>query len=283
MSRMAVLRSMGVAAGLAVASLAAPAHAVTQVSWNGTTVWGATWSPSYSDSTSPIRWTQADAVNDVWFKIYFEGKTDSYMNGSQNLPGLASTVLYRLTDVQAIAGNKTNWTFEYELENWTGSRPGYTDVNSRVSAIGFNVYPDEVNRAALSGGEFDNAKDGSGTGNAGFGAVDVCLTDGNNCSGGGNGGVNEGGFLGGVYTPGVGSGAFTLTFTGAPSKVVFSNPYVRYQSLDFTVGSKSYAGKSGVGVPVAWVPEPSTWAMMLIGFFGAGAMLRRRKSFAVAA
>ena len=35
-----------------------------------------------------------------------------------------------------------------------------------------------------------------------------------------------------------------------------------------------------VGVPNAVVPEPATWAMMILGFGGVGAMLRRRPRFA---
>lgn len=31
------------------------------------------------------------------------------------------------------------------------------------------------------------------------------------------------------------------------------------------------------GAPVGGIPEPATWAMMLLGFFGLGAMLRRRR------
>lgn len=38
-----------------------------------------------------------------------------------------------------------------------------------------------------------------------------------------------------------------------------------------------YAG-NGVPVPAGGVPEPATWAMMLIGFFGAGAAIRGRRS-----
>lgn len=34
----------------------------------------------------------------------------------------------------------------------------------------------------------------------------------------------------------------------------------------------------GLGVSVVAVPEPATWAMMILGFFGLGATLRRRRS-----
>jgi hypothetical protein len=34
----------------------------------------------------------------------------------------------------------------------------------------------------------------------------------------------------------------------------------------------------GDGLPVSGVPEPSSWAMMLLGFAGVGLMAYRRKS-----
>jgi hypothetical protein len=34
--------------------------------------------------------------------------------------------------------------------------------------------------------------------------------------------------------------------------------------------------------PIASVPEPSTWAMMILGFFGVGAMAYRRRKVALA-
>ena len=42
-----------------------------------------------------------------------------------------------------------------------------------------------------------------------------------------------------------------------------------------------WGGTDGAGsfyVRVAAVPEPSTWAMMILGFFGVGFMAYRRKS-----
>ena len=52
----------------------------------------------------------------------------------------------------------------------------------------------------------------------------------------------------------------------------------------FNVIGFSYVGPDGVGlgtINVAAVPEASTWAMMILGFFGVGFMAYRRKSNAV--
>ena len=53
----------------------------------------------------------------------------------------------------------------------------------------------------------------------------------------------------------------------------------RYPGTDFQfTGNYTLGGASGSGTfNIAPVPEPATWALMLLGFGGAGAMLRRRK------
>jgi hypothetical protein len=57
-------------------------------------------------------------------------------------------------------------------------------------------------------------------------------------------------------------------------------------NLDFTFnpgvdGTKQFRLTAGQGTGA--VPEPATWAMMLMGFFGLGALVRRQKGVAVAA
>ena len=50
--------------------------------------------------------------------------------------------------------------------------------------------------------------------------------------------------------------------------------------MAFSVVSKNWAGGAEIAVygAVAAVPEPSTWAMMLLGFAGIGFLAYRRKS-----
>ena len=61
------------------------------------------------------------------------------------------------------------------------------------------------------------------------------------------------------------SGAQTLTLTGTSG------------------GNGSYAGTLSFARLAAAVPEPGAWALMIVGFGGAGAVLRRRKTAATAA
>ncbi len=61
--------------------------------------------------------------------------------------------------------------------------------------------------------------------------------------------------------------------------------YVEYYFGPNSIGGFGSGGGSGQGAGIyqlsAGVPEPATWAMMLVGFFGLGAILRtsRRKQF----
>lgn len=55
------------------------------------------------------------------------------------------------------------------------------------------------------------------------------------------------------------------------------------QELIITGNGVSTSGWSGTATFTPGVPEPAEWALMIIGFGSAGAMLRRRRSAAVAA
>ena len=113
--------------------------------------------------------------------------------------------------------------------------------------------------AGFSGGSDDGNGGGNGGGSGGFGG------------GGGSGlysGGGGGGFSGGAGGAGVG-GAFgggSFLATGATDAVLQAgvNNGNGYASIDF------FSAPGGV-------PEPSSWAMLITGFGGMGAMLRRRR------
>jgi hypothetical protein len=50
------------------------------------------------------------------------------------------------------------------------------------------------------------------------------------------------------------------------------------QSVTFSTESTNAFEFDGIGGTVAAIPEPGTWALMILGFGGAGAMLRSRRS-----
>jgi hypothetical protein len=168
----------------------------------------------------------------------------------------------------------TDFNFSYALENNSGG----DDLGARLTAFGFNVDPNFTD-ASVSGA-FTEWRSGNVPG--GLPDAEFCATAGNTCSGGTGGGV----FVGDT-----GSGLLTLSFAVAPTAGIdLTNFYVRYQSL----GANREGSGVGVGNPCDSggdcgggggneVPEPATWAMMVMGFGGVGALMRRRRTMQLAA
>ena len=288
------------AISLALSVMATPALAEDweQVDWNGGQVWGAEWTNS-----TKLTWSAGDVG--VWYKIYFEGYSEDYQNGNQVLPGLASSVLYKLTDISA---DKLSWTFDYVVEN---ASDNWVD-ESQVAAIAFDVdgrkngsTNERFKGAVIIDGEYRTLGHGDFDPTNSYlidDDFDVCLTTkgsfggrptntSDNCDPGSNAGPEIGEDA---------DGTFKLTFkSGGIDKLSLYNPIVAYENVEFDVpGSRSsktgsyyyghqhYGGcghsndTGGYGLPGAYVPEPSTWAMMVLGFGGAGAMVRTRRRLA---
>ena len=80
---------------------------------------------------------------------------------------------------------------------------------------------------------------------------------------------------------------FTRTFD-IPANGFFNARAIDGQQIDyFTIAANGTIGdvrqiRIGGVVDVGVVPEPAAWALMILGFGGAGAMLRRRRGAAVA-
>ncbi|MCY7279726.1 MAG: cistern family PEP-CTERM protein [Sphingomonas bacterium] len=183
--------------------------------------------------------------------LTFNGQTDGLVHS-----GLTSSLnLSLLTQV----GNV--FTFGYQLFN-TSTNPM---TSARVTGFGFDLTPNNTAASILTGTVFDQADSGSISNGMN---VEVCITT-HNCSGGGGHGVTIGQNT---------SGSFALTFAGSPANVTLTDFIVRYQSL----AGAGNAG-SGVGISVNAVPEPATWAMMLLGFGAVGVAMRRRRRVALQA
>lgn len=111
-----------------------------------------------------------------------------------------------------------------------------------------------------------------------------------------------------IPTAGVWSGNLTSSFTSAANNLIFDEvatingaPYTTFtphfesfEMLPATAGGAtilvhglspgpagSYVGSLTFS-PVGLVPEPAAWALLIMGFGGAGAMLRQRRRLAVA-
>lgn len=179
-------------------------------------------------------------------------------------PDLDADLVLALT---AINGN--DFVFSYALTNNSSG----DDLGSRLTSFGFNVDPDFADADVT--GDFTAWASGNVPG--GLPDVEFCATSGeNNCSGGGGGGV----VVGDTFT-----GSLTLTFASVQTSIDLTDFYVRYQTL----GADGEGSGVGVGGPCVEgdgdcgggggqeIPEPSTWALMILGFGSAGAMLRRNR------
>lgn len=175
-------------------------------------------------------------------------------NGGATIPGLTAQLSLTLLGV---VGN--SYQFGYTLTN-TSTAP----VLSRISIFGFNASPNFSSVSNLSGPFGVLASGGQPNG---LPDLEFCLKDGSNsngCQGGGGGGITNGQSA---------NGGFWLNFNSPQASLALSDFSVRYQSV---AGAGNVTSASGV--PFGLVPEPATWAMMILGFGLIGGALRSRKA-----
>ena len=191
------------------------------------------------------------------------GTFNGLIGGNILVPQLGASLTLSVNSYTAATNT---WVFGYTVANTTQA-----PWSSSVSAFGFNVDPNLV--SVSSTGLFDLALRNVNV-SGGVGTIDFCNSAGASCNGGSSNGVNPGASA---------SGTFTLDFAdNATTTLTFTDYFVRYQEIN---GPGVY-GKSGVGFAsdivinptVGAVPEPSTWAMMILGFAGVGFMAYRRKN-----
>jgi len=192
------------------------------------------------------------------------GQTGGFaFEGLQGVAGsedLAATLSLKLVGKSA-----NSFTFEYAIINAAG---GIFSA-ARISSFGFDLDADYG--SAKVSGLFDRTASGNVPG---FGKTDLCVMaggNGNSCAGDAKGGVAMG--------DSAGRGTLTLSFKAQPASVRMDNAFVRWQSVE----SDKLDLKSAKGTPAVVMldlppyPEPSTWAMMIIGFGFVGFSARRRK------
>jgi hypothetical protein len=85
--------------------------------------------------------------------------------------------------------------------------------------------------------------------------------------------------------------SLTFDITGASLGVLLADPFqghpinfaVDVLNSSFPAGANTGVVGGGLGTVTNPIPEPATWAMMILGFGGIGTMLRRRRSLALSA
>lgn len=184
-------------------------------------------------------------------------------NGTTYNPGDSINVSFVGVTYPGGSGNLTltftgtsgnDYDFTYSLLNTS------TDPSTSISGFGFDVTGATVDLATSSStGTYTNVNSGSISGGV---KVDFCASAGPTCPGGSNGGPTPGGTA---------SGSLVLEFTSAADTFTLTDPVIRMQN----------AGPNGngsdIGDPVPGVPEPASWAMLLLGFGGIGAAMRRSR------
>jgi hypothetical protein len=189
------------------------------------------------------------------FIVKFDGNVDR-----TDVEGLSSWAKFTL---QSFTGSSA--IFDIELENTsTGS------ITSRTSALGFDIDEGSLDSASVApGGLFEKAHINGSFPN-GFGSIETCFTDGNNCQGGQNGGVSS--------KEGASTFTSTVQLTQSVEKFAMSNFGVRYQSIQGTA-----LGTSGTGrgtpfyeqPPPQSIPEPGTLTALLVS--GLALVQQRRR------
>jgi hypothetical protein len=174
------------------------------------------------------------------------GPNSATINFDSPVSGLTSALELTLT-----GGTGNAFTFSY---NFTKSGA------ANLVGFGFDTNPNLTSVTGITG----DLAFAANTIFPGSGNVEACFYSGNNCSAA-NG--QDTAF----------SGAFTLNFSG-------SGPFTLNNFVDRYASISALNNQSGEGYPYipgiptqhGAVPEPATWAMMLLGFGGIGMSMRRR-------
>ena len=182
-----------------------------------------------------------------------------------NLAGVSSLIRFNFLGTPT---SDALWNFSFDILNTSTGAGSQSELNS----FGFDSSGAETGITTPAGSRYVGALN-TGAFN-GLGSVDVCLYAGSNCNGGASNGVAVG--------EGIVSGLFTLTYASPLASQTLDGFVARWQSTGVNANG-SASGPGDVlppGTPTPFgsgVPEPSTWAMMLVGFGVLGTAMRRKK------
>ncbi|MBC9878580.1 PEP-CTERM sorting domain-containing protein [Bradyrhizobium sp. INPA01-394B] len=232
--------------------------------------------------------TQRDSTYSITFPSGLDSATTQY-TVTMTLPSGGSN--YGPTDYNLKTGNQgTTFTPSGDVTtNIPSSAPAGTPLVNGTLFNGGGGGTFSFSYTTANGPDFTHSWTTSGVA-GGHNVLQFGGTGGQGFGGGGSNLVDIGGiftvevFIQGKWTPGTATGDVYLTNIASGYNIVSDFEY--NSSLDATVFSASTGSYDGtnpsiafnlVGDQVSAVPEPSTWAMMVIGFCGVGFMTYHRR------